>query len=35
VALTFDMCQDPLYPAGYDAGIVDVLQRCNYTVNFT
>ncbi len=34
VALTFDMCQDPLYPAGYDAGIVDVLQRYNVPATF-
>ena len=34
VALTFDMCQDPLYPAGYDAGIVDVLQRYNAPATF-
>jgi peptidoglycan/xylan/chitin deacetylase (PgdA/CDA1 family) len=34
VALTFDMCQDPLYPAGFDAGIVDVLQRYNVPATF-
>ncbi|MBI5839413.1 MAG: polysaccharide deacetylase family protein [Chloroflexi bacterium] len=34
VALTFDMCQDPEYPAGYDAGIVDVLQRYNAPATF-
>ncbi|MBI5823150.1 MAG: polysaccharide deacetylase family protein [Chloroflexi bacterium] len=27
IALTFDLCQDPDYPAGYDAAIVDVLTR--------
>ncbi|MBK7319772.1 polysaccharide deacetylase family protein [Candidatus Villigracilis affinis] len=34
VALTFDMCQDPLYPAGYDIGVVDVLQRYNVPATF-
>lgn len=34
VALTFDMCQDPLYPAGYDARIVEVLQRYNVAATF-
>jgi len=34
VALTFDVCQDPEYPAGYDAGIVDVLQRYNIPATF-
>ena len=34
VALTFDMCQDPLYPAGFDAGIVDVLQRYDAPATF-
>jgi len=28
------MCQDPLYPAGYDAAIVDVLQRYNIPATF-
>lgn len=34
VALTFDMCQDPLEPAGYDAAIVDVLQHYNVRATF-
>jgi len=34
VALTFDMCQDPLYPAGYDTGIVDALQRYDIPATF-
>ena len=34
VALTFDMCQDPLYPAGYDAGIVEVLKRYEVSATF-
>lgn len=34
VALTFDMCQDPLYPAGFDAAIVDVLQRYGVSATF-
>jgi peptidoglycan-N-acetylglucosamine deacetylase len=34
VALTFDLCQDPLYPAGYDASIVDVLQRYDVPATF-
>jgi len=34
VALTFDMCQDPLYPAGFDAGVVDVLQRYEVSATF-
>jgi len=34
VALTFDMCQDPQYPAGYDAAIVDVLQRYKVPATF-
>ncbi len=34
VALTFDMCQDPEYPAGYDAGIIDVLLRYNVPATF-
>ena len=34
VALTFDMCQDPQYPAGFDAAIVDVLQRYNIPATF-
>jgi peptidoglycan/xylan/chitin deacetylase (PgdA/CDA1 family) len=34
VAITFDVCQDPAYPAGYDAGIVDVLQRYKVPATF-
>ena len=34
VALTFDMCQDPLYPAGFDAAVVDVLQRYDVPATF-
>jgi peptidoglycan/xylan/chitin deacetylase (PgdA/CDA1 family) len=34
VALTFDVCQDPAYPAGYDAAIVDVLTRYNVPATF-
>ncbi len=34
VALTFDMCQDPLYPAGFDAAVVDVLQRYGVSATF-
>ncbi|MBI3163864.1 MAG: polysaccharide deacetylase family protein [Chloroflexi bacterium] len=34
IALTFDMCQDPDYPAGYDAAIVDVLTRYNVPATF-
>jgi len=34
VALTFDVCQDPRYPAGYDAGIVEVLQRYDVPATF-
>ena len=34
VALTFDMCQDPLYPAGFDAAVVDVLQQYEVPATF-
>ena len=34
VALTFDVCQDPLYPAGYDASIVEVLRRYDVPSTF-
>ncbi len=34
VALTFDLCQDPEYPAGYDAAIVDVLTRYEVPATF-
>ncbi len=34
VAITFDLCQDPQYPAGYDAAIVDVLQRYGVPATF-
>ena len=28
------MCQDPLYPAGFDAAVVDVLQRYGVSATF-
>lgn len=34
VALTFDVCQDPLYPAGFDAAIVDVLKQYDVPATF-
>jgi peptidoglycan/xylan/chitin deacetylase (PgdA/CDA1 family) len=34
IALTFDMCQDPQYPAGYDASIVGVLERYDVPATF-
>ena len=34
IALTFDMCQDPLYPAGFDAAVVDILQRYDVPATF-
>jgi peptidoglycan/xylan/chitin deacetylase (PgdA/CDA1 family) len=34
VALTFDMCQDPLYPADFDAAVVDVLQQSETPATF-
>ena len=34
VALTFDVCQDPQYPAGFDASVVDVLQRYKAPATF-
>lgn len=34
VALTFDLCQDPQYPAGYDAAIVDILTRYGVPATF-
>lgn len=34
VALTFDVCQDPAYPAGYDAAIVRILERYNVPATF-
>ncbi len=34
VALTFDLCQDPQYPAGYDASVVDVLTRYGVPATF-
>lgn len=34
MALTFDVCQDPLYPAGYDAALVDVLRRYEIPATF-
>jgi peptidoglycan/xylan/chitin deacetylase (PgdA/CDA1 family) len=34
VALTFDVCQEPAYPAGYDAAIVSILERYNVPATF-
>ncbi len=34
VALTFDVCQDPQYPAGYDSALVDVLTRYDIPATF-
>ena len=34
VALTFDLCQDPQYPAQFDAGIVNALQQYNVPATF-
>jgi len=34
VALTFDMCQDPLYPAGFDSAVVNVLQQYEVPATF-
>lgn len=34
VALTFDLCQIPEYPAGFDAKIVEVLQDANAPATF-
>jgi peptidoglycan/xylan/chitin deacetylase (PgdA/CDA1 family) len=34
VALTFDVCQDPEYPAGYDAALVAVLEQYNVPATF-
>ncbi len=34
IALTFDLCQDTQYPAGYDAAIVDVLNRYGVPATF-
>ena len=34
VALTFDMCQDPLYPAGFDLGVVNALQKYKVPATF-
>lgn len=34
VALTFDVCQIPEYPAGYDSDIVNVLERYNVPATF-
>jgi peptidoglycan-N-acetylglucosamine deacetylase len=33
-ALTFDLCQDPQYPAGYDVAIVEILQRYGVPATF-
>jgi peptidoglycan/xylan/chitin deacetylase (PgdA/CDA1 family) len=34
VALTFDVCQDPKEPAGFDAALVDVLEQKNIRATF-
>lgn len=34
IALTFDVCQDPDYPAGYDAALVAVLEQYNIPTTF-
>ena len=34
IALTFDVCQDPLYPAGYDSALVDVLRQYDVPATF-
>lgn len=34
VALTFDVCQDPVYPAGYDSALVSVLEHYNVPATF-
>ena len=34
VALTFDLCQKPEYPASFDQGIVDVLKEYNAPATF-
>jgi peptidoglycan/xylan/chitin deacetylase (PgdA/CDA1 family) len=34
VALTFDLCQNPQFPAGFDQGIVDVLVQYNVPATF-
>jgi len=34
VALTFDLCQDPQYPSGYDAAIVDILTQYEVPATF-
>jgi peptidoglycan/xylan/chitin deacetylase (PgdA/CDA1 family) len=34
IALTFDVCQDPLYPADYDSALVDVLRGYDVPATF-
>lgn len=34
IALTFDVCQDPLYPAEFDVALVEVLQKYNIPATF-
>lgn len=34
VALTFDLCQEPAYPAGFDANILRVLEQYNVPATF-
>src|SRR5690242_9415587 len=34
VALTFDLCQIPEYPAGFDKGIVNVLEQYDVPATF-
>jgi peptidoglycan/xylan/chitin deacetylase (PgdA/CDA1 family) len=34
VALTFDVCQDPKYPADYDSALVDVLREYDIPATF-
>jgi peptidoglycan-N-acetylglucosamine deacetylase len=34
IALTFDLCQKPAYPAGFDRGIVEALVRYNVPATF-
>jgi peptidoglycan/xylan/chitin deacetylase (PgdA/CDA1 family) len=34
VALTFDICQDPKYPTGFDGAIVEALEKANAPATF-
>jgi peptidoglycan/xylan/chitin deacetylase (PgdA/CDA1 family) len=34
IALTFDVCQDPLYPAEYDSALVEALRRYDVPATF-